>query len=120
MFRQVGPMRVDERSIAERGLCIRHLVLPNGQSASLSLLDFLRQTFDPQEITISLMAQYRPLYKASFHPLVREHLDPKEYETVKTAFLTAGFGGFFQELEKLDSSFVIDFKTRKEEPLMGA
>jgi putative pyruvate formate lyase activating enzyme len=120
MFRQVGPMRVDERSIAERGLCIRHLVLPNGQSASLSLLDFLRQTFDPQDITISLMAQYRALYQASFHPLIRERLDPKEYEAITAAFLDAGFGGFFQEPEKLDSSYVIDFRTRKEDPLTGA
>ncbi len=117
MFRQVGPLRVDDRGIAERGLCIRHLVLPNGQSVSLSLLDFLRQTFDPQEITISLMAQYRPLYQASFHPLIRERLDPKEYEAITAAFLDAGFGGFFQEPGKLDSSFVIDFKTRKEKPL---
>lgn len=120
MFRQVGPMRVDDRGIAERGLVIRHLVLPSGQSASLAVLEFLRQAFDPQDITISLMAQYRPLYRAHTHPPVQERLSTEEYETVKAAFLAAGFSGFFQEPEKLDSSFVIDFKTRKEEPLMGA
>ncbi|MFO7706852.1 MAG: radical SAM protein [Desulfobacterales bacterium] len=119
MFRQVGPLRVDDHGIAERGLVIRHLVLPNGQSASLQVLNFLLQTFDPQDISISLMAQYRPLYRAHTHPPVRERLDPREYDSVKTAFLAAGFGGFFQEPEKLGSSFVIDFKTRKEEPLMG-
>jgi putative pyruvate formate lyase activating enzyme len=119
MFRQVGPLRVDEGGIAERGLLIRHLVLPNGQSASFKVLDFLRQVFDPQDITISLMAQYRPLYRARTHSPLHKRLERAEYETVKAAFLAAGFSGFFQEPEKLDSSFVIDFKTRKEEPLMG-
>ncbi len=120
MFRQAGPLRVDDLGIAERGLCIRHLVLPNGQSASLSILEFLRQTFDPQDITISLMAQYSPLYRAHAHPELRERLDPREYEAVKAAFLAAGVTGFFQEPEKLDGAFVIDFRTRKEDPLTGA
>ena len=34
MFRQVGPLRIDKKEIAYRGLCIRHLVLPNGQARS--------------------------------------------------------------------------------------
>jgi uncharacterized Fe-S radical SAM superfamily protein PflX len=40
-----------------RGLCIRHLVLPNDQSASRAVLAFLKNTFDPQDVTISLMTQ---------------------------------------------------------------
>jgi putative pyruvate formate lyase activating enzyme len=120
MFRQVGPMRVDEHGIAERGLCVRHLVLPNGQSASFAVLDFLKHTFDPQEITISLMAQYRPLYRACGHPPIQAPLTPEAYDPVKTAFLKAGFEGFFQEIETLDTAFVIDFTQRKEEPLTGA
>jgi putative pyruvate formate lyase activating enzyme len=119
MFRQAGPLRVDEKGIAARGLLIRHLVLPHGQSASLALLDFLKQTFDPQDLTVSLMAQYRPLYRACGHPPIQGPLTPEEYEPIKAAFLEAGFGGFFQELEKLDAAFVIDFTQRKEEPLTG-
>jgi putative pyruvate formate lyase activating enzyme len=120
MFRQVGPLRVDENGIAERGLLIRHLVLPHGESASPALLDFLKRTFDPQDITVSLMAQYRPLYRACGHPPIAAPLTPAAYEPVKAAFLEAGFGGFFQEIEKLDTAFVIDFTQRKEEPLTGA
>jgi putative pyruvate formate lyase activating enzyme len=64
MFKQVGPLRIDTNGIAYRGMCIRHLVLPNGKAGSGKILDFLLSTFDPSEITISLMAQYRPMYKA--------------------------------------------------------
>jgi putative pyruvate formate lyase activating enzyme len=119
MFRQVGPLRCVETGIAHRGLCIRHLVLPNDQSASREVLAFLENTFDPQDITVSLMAQYRPLYCADRHALIATLVDRREYERIKQAFIDAGFGGFYQEPERLDTSFCIDFKQRKEEPLTG-
>jgi len=119
MFRQVGPLRCVETGIAHRGLCIRHLVLPNDQSASREVLAFLKNTFDPPDVTISLMAQYRPFYKSERHPLISRCLDPVEYERIKAAFVEAGFNGFYQEPERLDTSFCIDFKQRKEEPLTG-
>jgi len=119
MFRQVGPLRCDETGIAQRGLCIRHLVLPNDQSASREVLAFLKNTFDPRDITVSLMAQYRPLYGANRHALIGTTVDRREYERIKKAFIDAGFGGFYQEPEKLDAAFIIDFKQRKEEPLTG-
>jgi putative pyruvate formate lyase activating enzyme len=119
MFRQVGPLRCDAEGIAHRGLCIRHLVLPNDQSASRAVLAFLKNTFDPQDVTISLMAQYRPFYKSERHPPISGCLTPAEYGPIKAAFVEAGFGGFYQEPERLDTSFCIDFKKRKEEPLTG-
>lgn len=119
MFRQVGPLRCDETGIAQRGLCIRHLVLPNEQSGSREVLAFLKNTFDPTDITVSLMAQYRPLYGADRHVLIGTAVDHREYERIKQDFIDTGFGGFYQEPEKLDTAFVIDFKQRKEEPLTG-
>jgi putative pyruvate formate lyase activating enzyme len=119
MFRQVGPLRCEESGIACRGLCIRHLVLPNNQSASREVLAFLKKTFDPQDVTISLMAQYRPFYKSERHPPISGCLAPVEYERIKAAFVEAGFDGFYQEPERLDTAFCIDFKQRKEEPLTG-
>jgi hypothetical protein len=47
-------------------------------------------------------------------------VDPQEYEGIKQEFITAGFEGFYQEPEQLDTAFVIDFKTRKEDPLTGS
>lgn len=120
MFRQVGPLRLDAAGIAVRGLLIRHLVLPGGESESLAVLEFLKRTFDPEDAAVSLMAQYRPLYRAGTHPPLDRRLDPEEYAAVQAAFLEAGFGGFHQELERLDDAFVIDFTTRKREPLTGA
>jgi putative pyruvate formate lyase activating enzyme len=120
MFRQVGPLRCNDAGIARRGLCIRHLVLPNDQSASRSVLAFLKQAFDPQDVFISLMAQYRPLYAADRHALISTRVDFRGYNAVKREFMEAGFDGFYQDPEQLDTAFVIDFKTRKEDPLCGS
>ena len=119
MFRQAGPLLIDKNEIAYRGLCIRHLVLPNGQAHSDSIVKFLAASFDPQDLTVSLMAQYRPLFRAREFPEISRALTPEEYDSVKRLFERAEIGGYFQEMEKLDGNFCIDFNGRKHEPLTG-
>jgi putative pyruvate formate lyase activating enzyme len=118
MFRQVGPLRMDCDGIAKRGLCIRHLILPQNMQSSAAIIDFLTRHFDPEDISISLMAQYNPLYKAKEIPSINRRITEDEYESVKKAFLYAGFNGYFQEYEKMNKNFIIDFKTRKSDPLI--
>jgi putative pyruvate formate lyase activating enzyme len=117
MFRQAGPLKVNSDGIALRGLCIRHLVLPNDCSESAAVLDFLKTAFDPADIHVSLMAQYRPLYQAKEHPEINRMITPAEYNHVKNLFIEAGFQGFFQKLATINDAFVIDFTKRKDEAL---
>ncbi len=119
MFRQVGPLVLDGNGIARRGLCIRHLVLPSGGAHSEDVLAFLLKSFDPLDLTISLMAQYRPLFNACGFPEIARTLNEAEYDPVKKKFEEAGIGGFYQELSELDTRFCIDFTQRKSEPLRG-
>lgn len=119
MFRQVGPLKLDGQRIGVRGLLIRHLVLPNNFVFSEKIAEFLGATFDPDDITISLMAQYQPLYRASSLPAINRRITEDEYGRAKAAFVTRGFPGFYQEYERLDNTFRIDFRKRKSEPLTG-
>jgi putative pyruvate formate lyase activating enzyme len=119
MFKQVGPLKIDKKEIAYRGLCIRHLVLPNGQAHSDAIVKFLAASFDPQDLTISLMAQYRPLYRAHEFQELSRVLTPGEYDSIKRLFEQADIDGFFQEIVELDGNFCIDFNSRKHEPLTG-
>jgi putative pyruvate formate lyase activating enzyme len=119
MFRQVGPLRMGDDGIAQRGLCIRHLVLPGGGAGSAGILDYLKSTFDPQDLHISLMAQYRPLFRAAECPEINRTVTFDEYDSVRRCFIDRGFNGFYQEFEELDASFVIDFSKRKTERLQG-
>ncbi len=119
MYRAGGPLRTDEQGLAYRGLCIRHLVLPNGMSGSEQTAAFLTSTFDPADITISLMAQYRPLHQAAQYGELARRITAAEFRSARHAFEGAGFPGFYQDAEGLDESFVIDFTRRKFERLCG-
>jgi putative pyruvate formate lyase activating enzyme len=117
MFRQAGPLKTDESGLAFRGLLIRHLVLPDNAAGSEKVRGFLKETFDPHDIWLSIMAQYRPLYRANEYESINRLITAEEYYPVREAFISDGFEGYFQEVEKLDSAFVIDFKKRKFEEL---
>jgi putative pyruvate formate lyase activating enzyme len=63
MHRQVGDLVVDDRGIAQRGLLVRHLVLPGGLAGTEAIACFLAKEVSP-DTYINIMAQYRPDYKA--------------------------------------------------------
>lgn len=119
MFRQVGPLRTDSDDLAWKGLCIRHLVLPGNPDSSKAICEYLRSVFDPEDICISLMAQYRPLFNATLFDCLAKPLSYESYSFIKEMFISSGFDGFYQELEQLDKSFLINFKSQKEKPLTG-
>ena len=81
MFRQVGLLQVDNSGIAQRGLIIRHLVLPNDLSGTIETLRWIAQEISP-EVTLSLMAQYYPAHRASKIPMLSRSLYTREYEQV--------------------------------------
>lgn len=63
IHRQVGDLVTDERGIAQRGLLVRHLVLPNGLAGTGEIVRFLSQEVSLNSY-LNVMSQYRPTYKA--------------------------------------------------------
>ena len=63
MHNQVGDLHIDNQGIAQRGLLVRHLVLPNGLSNTDDIMKFLATNIS-QNTYVNIMAQYRPCYKA--------------------------------------------------------
>ncbi len=63
MHRQVGDLSLDEQGIAQRGLLIRHLVLPGGLAGTEVVARFLAGEIST-DTYINIMGQYRPEYKA--------------------------------------------------------
>jgi putative pyruvate formate lyase activating enzyme len=66
MHRQVGDLVIDAEGLAERGLLVRHLVLPNGVSGVETVTRFLAEEISP-DTYLNLMGQYRPCHRASEH-----------------------------------------------------
>ncbi len=85
MHRQVGDLRINSSGIAERGLLIRHLVMPNGVASSEAVLKFIAEEISFHSY-VNIMAQYRPEYQAFDHPDISRRIDHKEYtEAVQIA-----------------------------------
>jgi putative pyruvate formate lyase activating enzyme len=78
MHRQVGDLTVNSLGIAERGLLIRHLVMPGGVASSEAVLKFIAEEVSVHSY-INLMDQYRPEYKAHEHPEINRRITHKEY-----------------------------------------
>ncbi|HSR35333.1 MAG TPA: radical SAM protein [Anaerolineae bacterium] len=85
MHRQVGDLTMDERGVAQRGLLVRHLVLPQDQAGTAEIVRFLRDELSPNTY-INVMAQYRPCYRAHQLPPLDRRITDREYsEAVRLA-----------------------------------
>lgn len=85
MYRQVGDLTMDERGVAQRGLLVRHLVLPQDQAGTAEIVRFLRDELSPNTY-INVMAQYRPCYRAHQLPPLDRRITDREYsEAVRLA-----------------------------------
>lgn len=63
MHRQTGDLEINEEGVAQRGLLVRHLVLPNGLAGTKGIVHFLSEEISCNTYA-NIMAQYRPCYKA--------------------------------------------------------
>ncbi|MBN1913487.1 MAG: radical SAM protein [Candidatus Omnitrophica bacterium] len=78
MHRQVGTAKIDEEGLIDKGLIIRHLVLPNNLSGTEEIARFLRDEVS-QNTYVSLMSQYAPYYKAPDFSEINRRITLKEY-----------------------------------------
>lgn len=109
MYRQVGDLVVDESGVARRGLIVRHLILPNGLADSEESLTWLAQELSPT-VTVSIMAQYIPLHRASKIPLLSRKISLAEYQRVLNMIAPLGLeNGWMQEMEAAEN-YVPDFE----------
>jgi putative pyruvate formate lyase activating enzyme len=81
MQRQVGDLVMDRRGIAQRGILVRHLVLPNGLAGSREILDFVARQISPNTY-INIMDQYHPAFKASEHDELNRRISSSEFNEV--------------------------------------
>lgn len=98
MYRQVGPLVMDEEGVAKRGLIVRHLVLPGGVSNTSKALKMLSEKIG-KDIYLSLMAQYFPAHKAYQYPEINRRIGAKEYKEALRIMEEVGLKkGYCQQL----------------------
>jgi putative pyruvate formate lyase activating enzyme len=89
MHRQVGDLVMDDRGVAQRGLLVRHLVLPQNLAGTAQVARFLAEEVSPNTY-LNVMAQYRPTYKAHEYPEIDRHPNPQELQDAVDVALDAG------------------------------
>ena len=78
MHRQVGDLTINAVGLAERGLLVRHLVLPNGLAGTEAALRFLAEEISG-DTYLNVMGQYRPCYRADEHPGLERPISDGEF-----------------------------------------
>ncbi len=108
MKRQVGDDAFNNDGIMQKGMIIRHLVLPSNTNASIEALDYLAENFS--NTYISVMAQYVPCGDLSNYKEINRPLTQREYDKVVNHIFDLGLEKIFvQELEAASDEFIPDF-----------
>lgn len=89
MHRQVGDLALDAEGVAQRGLLVRHLVLPHGLAGSAEVFRFLAEAISPHTY-LNITAQYRPAHQAHGLPALARPITREELQRALEAARQAG------------------------------
>lgn len=112
MLWQVGRFKTDENGVGERGVIVRHMVLPNSVKNSLGVLDMLADI--DINLHISLMRQYYPLNDLTKYPELTREVNDEEWQTVYNYMLDIGFKNGWAQDKDSAPMMIPDFT--KEQP----
>ena len=102
--------KLNENGIIQKGLIIRHLILPNENQNTKNVLKWIKENID-DEVYISIMAQYFPTYKAKEIKELSRKINIKEYEDIEDYIYEIGIeNGYMQDLGEHEEEYVPEFK----------
>lgn len=111
MIEQTGVPTFNKEGILQKGVLIRHLVLPGCKEDSMKLLEWLNETLPRNSFLLSLLSQYTPVYKAAKHPKINRRVTTYEYNKVLDKAISLGLTqGFMQERSSASSAYTPSFQ----------
>ena len=106
MIKQVGVPKLNENGIMKKGVMIRHLVLPNHIENSKKVLKWITENL-PEDIYISVMAQYFPTFKVKENKSLNRKLTKEEWDEIQKYIEELGIeNGYVQELGEHEEEYV--------------
>ena len=107
MYRQVGGYVIEDEQM-QRGVLIRHLVLPGAVGNSLRVIEWVARTFPKNDVLFSLMSQYVP--SPTLPAPLNRRLTPEEYDGAVSWLELCGIrNGFVQDLSAATDELLPDF-----------
>lgn len=96
--------------LMDRGVIIRHMVLPGHKEDSIRLMHWIADTLPKGYYYISLLSQYTPFYHSSDYPELNRRITSYEYQKVVDTALELGLDqGFMQEKSSAKEEYTPPF-----------
>ncbi len=110
MVQQCPAPVFDKEGLLQKGVLIRHMVLPGCREDSFKLLAWLKESLPENSFLLSLLSQYTPSYKSSEYPEINRRVTTYEYRKVVDKAIALGLtNGFMQERTSAKSSYTPSF-----------
>ena len=109
MTRQQPHCVFDDEGIIQKGVIVRHLVLPGQIQAAKDAVKYLYESYG-DNIFVSIMSQYTPCTDLENYPEINRRITEEEYDRVVDFAVDIGLeNGFLQEGESASESFIPPF-----------
>lgn len=110
MILQTGTPVFDAQGIMQKGVIIRHLVLPGQKEDSLQLIKWMAEELSKKQFYISLLSQYTPYEKKTDFPELNRRITSYEYQKVVDTALEFGLEqGFMQKRTSAKEEYTPSF-----------
>lgn len=110
MIEQTGAPVFDSDGMLQKGVIVRHLVLPNCRKDSITLLHWIKEALPDKSYLISLLSQYTPFYKSHEYPELNRRITTYEYESILKEAISLGLvEGFMQEKSSAKEEYTPPF-----------
>lgn len=110
MILQTGTPVFDDQGIMQKGVIIRHLVLPGQKEDSLQLIKWMAEELPKKQFYISLLSQYTPYEKNPDFPELNRRITSYEYQKVVDTALEFGLEqGFMQKRTSAKEEYTPSF-----------
>ncbi len=111
MYRQVGDCQMNQKGMLQKGVLVRHLVLPGNLENSRAVLDWMEDFAKDKDVLFSLMSQYTPVTDLSSYPEINRRLLQSEYEELLEQLgQKENIAGFVQELSSAEEQYIPSFR----------
>lgn len=108
MKRQVQGYAFDSRGVMQKGVIVRHLVLPQNTNSALRIIDYIAENYS--DTYLSIMAQYVPCGSLENYPEINRKITEREYNKVVDYALQTGHENvFIQQTESAEKEFIPPF-----------
>ncbi|MBR4077660.1 MAG: radical SAM protein [Oscillospiraceae bacterium] len=110
MYRQTGPYEMDADGILQKGVLVRHLIMPNRPTNTKGVIDMLTSLLPQGSFLFSLMSQYTPMPNLEAYPELQQTVSPALADFCYRYMLKKGIeDGYYQDPASATDEMIPDF-----------